>query len=131
MTSLTERPLDTLSGGELRRVEIARLLAQQCPVSLLDEPLNHLDLGHQADCLKVLKANCATAERALLMVVHDLDIAWNACRHWLILEGEGNWHAGPREQLAEPALLSQAYGHPINRIETASGPLFRPVLEDD
>jgi iron complex transport system ATP-binding protein len=131
LTPLAERPLDTLSGGELRRVEIARLLAQQCPLSLLDEPFNHLDLGHQAACLQVLRRACSTHQRALLMVVHDLNVAWHACRHWLILEGDGAWHAGRREQLADPALLGRAYGHPISRIETAAGPLFHPLLVAD
>lgn len=126
LARLADRSLDTLSGGELRRVEVARLLTQQGRISLLDEPLNHLDLAHQAGCLRVLAARCVTPERAMLMVVHDLNVAHHACSHWLILEGAGRWHAGSRESLSDPALLSQAYGHPIDRIETASGPLFRP-----
>ncbi len=127
LEALAGRPLDTLSGGELRRVEIARLLAQQCPIALLDEPLNHLDLAHQAHCLQVLQAECVTPQRCLLMVIHDLNVAYHACTHWLILDGAGAWHAGRRETLADAALLTRAYGHPIDRIDTAAGPLFRPA----
>jgi len=123
---LAERPLATLSGGELRRVEIARLLTQDCPLALLDEPLNHLDLAHQAACLRVLQERCVTAERGMLMVVHDLNVAYQACTHWLVLDGDGEWHAGQREALAEPDLLSRTYRHPIKRIDTAAGPLFHP-----
>ena len=126
LARLADRSLDTLSGGELRRVEVARLLTQHCRVSLLDEPLNHLDLAHQASCLRVLAARCVTPERAMMMVVHDLNVAYHACSHWLILEGAGCWHAGSRESLSDPALLSRAYGHAIDRIQTASGALFLP-----
>ncbi|MGB5638388.1 MAG: ABC transporter ATP-binding protein [Sedimenticolaceae bacterium] len=124
LDELAARPLDTLSGGELRRVEIARLLAQQSPVSLLDEPMNHLDLAHQAKCLRTLGSECVSAERAMLLVVHDLNLAYRACDHWLILNGDGSWRAGPRDALCDPELLSIAYGHPISRIDTDSGPLF-------
>lgn len=123
---LADRPLVTLSGGELRRVEIARLLTQACPLALLDEPLNHLDLAHQATCLQVLGQHCVTPERGMLLVVHDLNVAYQACTHWLILAGDGEWHLGRREALADPALLSHAYAHPITRIDTSAGPLFHP-----
>lgn len=126
LDGLADRPLTTLSGGELRRVEIARLLTQDCPLALLDEPLNHLDLAHQAACLRVLQQYCVTPERGMLMVAHDLNVAYHACAHWLILAGDGECYAGNRETLADPVLLSRAYAHPITRIDTAAGPLFRP-----
>ena len=133
LTGVAGRSLETLSGGELRRVEIARLLAQQCPLTLLDEPLNHLDLTQQTLCLNVLTSRSVTPERGMLMVVHDLNIAYRACRHWLLLDGAGGWYAGPREQMSDCALLSRVFRHPIERIDTARGPLFMPehALADD
>lgn len=128
LTGLSSRSLTTLSGGELRRVEIARMLTQQCPLALLDEPLNHLDFGHQAAMLRLLGESCVGSERAMLLVMHDLNAAYRACDHWLILSGNGKWHAGPRDTLADPALLSAAFGHPLNRIETDNGPLFQAQL---
>lgn len=128
LDDLAERSLETLSGGELRRVEIARLLAQQSPLSLLDEPMNHLDLAHQAACLRILQSECVNAKRAMLLVVHDLNLAYRACDHWLILNGDGSWHAGPRDALCDPVLLGGAYGHPISRIDCEKGPLFLPQL---
>jgi iron complex transport system ATP-binding protein len=126
LTEFEQRSLETLSGGELRRVEIARLLTQQCPLSLLDEPLNHLDLAHQAACLQVLGTQCVSPQRAMLMVVHDLNVAYHACGRWLLLDGAGGWHAGTRESLSDPQLLSRIYAHSIMRIETADGPVFQP-----
>ncbi|MCB1801765.1 MAG: ABC transporter ATP-binding protein [Gammaproteobacteria bacterium] len=126
--ALAERPLDTLSGGELRRVEIARLLAQQAPLMLLDEPFNHLDLGHQASVLRVLKSQVAGQVGAFLMSIHDLNLAWQAGSHWLLLDGDGGWHAGPREEIATATLLSDAFDHPVLRLETDAGVLFRAQL---
>jgi iron complex transport system ATP-binding protein len=128
LSDLAGRSLETLSGGELRRVEIARLLAQQTRLSLLDEPTNHLDLAHQARCLHALQGQCVNDERAMLMVVHDLNLAYRACDHWLILNGDGSWRAGQRDRLSDPQLLSLAYGHPISRIESNDGPLFLAQL---
>lgn len=128
LQDLAERSLETLSGGELRRVEIARLLAQQSPLSLLDEPTNHLDLAHQATCLRTLQNQCVSPERAMLLVVHDLNLAYQVCDHWLILNGDGSWQAGPRDTLCDPELLSRAYGHPISRIDSGRGPLFLAQL---
>jgi iron complex transport system ATP-binding protein len=128
LDALADRSLATLSGGELRRVEIARMLTQQGRLSLLDEPLNHLDLAYQAGSLRVLAANCVSDTRAMLMVLHDLNIAFHACDHWLVLDGRGGWHAGPRRTLADSALLSDVYGHPIRRIDTDDGPLFAARL---
>ena len=125
---LTRRSLQTLSGGELRRVEIARLLTQQTPLSLLDEPTNHLDLAHQAECIHTLLAQCVSAERAMLLVVHDLNLAYRVCDHWLILDGDGRWQAGTREALGDSRRLSTAYAHPISRIDSDDGPVFLPGL---
>ena len=128
LEKLRGRSLDTLSGGELRRVEIARLLAQQTRLSLLDEPTNHLDLAHQATCLRTLRAECVNEQRAMLMVVHDLNLAYRMCDHWLILDGDGAWQAGPRDTLSDPGLLGRAYGHPITRVVSNSGQVFLPQL---
>ena len=125
---LRDRPLTTLSGGELRRTEIARLLVQQAPLNLLDEPLNHLDLAHQTRCLQVLLARCAAPERALLMVLHDLNLARQACDHWLLLLGDGDWRAGGREELSDPGLLRRAFGPQLAVVDGPGGPIFLPRL---
>jgi iron complex transport system ATP-binding protein len=127
LTELRHRSLQALSGGELRRVEIARLLTQACPLSLLDEPMNHLDPGHQSRVLRVLSQQCVTSGRALLMVLHDLNLAYRACDHWLMLAGNGEWLAGPRELMSEAHTLSKVFGHPILRIDNAAGPVFLPA----
>ena len=127
LADLRHRSLHRLSGGELRRVEIARLLTQDCPLSLLDEPTNHLDPGHQSLALRVLGQQCVGDGRAMLMVLHDLNLAYRTCDHWLMLAGDGEWLAGPRERMSDSTILTRVFDHPIQRIDSAAGPLFLPA----
>ncbi|MEL6529508.1 MAG: ABC transporter ATP-binding protein [Pseudomonadota bacterium] len=69
-----ERPADTLSGGELSRVHLARALAAESPLLVADEPVAALDPRHQHEALKIF-ASAATSGRALLTVIHDLSLA--------------------------------------------------------
>lgn len=124
LTALAQRTLTHLSGGELRRVELARLLAQQAPLNLLDEPLNHLDPAHQARSLARVMQRCVGNGRAAVIVAHDLNLAYQACDQWLILGTDGRWQAGPRESLADPAQLSDAFGHAIDRLTVGNRVTF-------
>lgn len=128
LRDLAGRSLDTLSGGELRRVEIARLLAQQAPLNLLDEPLNHLDLAAQARVLRALLGRCVGDDRGMLMAIHDLNLAYQACGHWLVLTGNGSWVAGPRDEIAQPALLRRIFGEQLEVVDGPTGPLFLNAL---
>jgi iron complex transport system ATP-binding protein len=58
------------------------------------------------------------------MVIHDLNLAWQACDHWLLLYGGGDWVAGRREQIADPTLLRRAFGPQLEVVAGPSGPLF-------
>lgn len=116
LEGFARRDLTTLSGGELRRVEIARLIAQQPRLALADEPLNHLDLRFRNSTIRLLRQQFLGAGQALVMVLHDLNMALHACEHWLLLLGDGRWRAGPATEVADPALLSELFGQPIRRI---------------
>lgn len=69
------RPLGCLSGGERQRVFIARALAQETPILLLDEPTSHLDIHHQVKIYDLLKEMQAAQAKTILMVTHDLNLA--------------------------------------------------------
>lgn len=86
LQSLRHRPLSQLSGGECQRALIARVLATEAPVMLLDEPLAALDQTHQQALLRVIRNRCAQGATALV-IVHDLNIALQADAVMLLTAG--------------------------------------------
>jgi iron complex transport system ATP-binding protein len=123
--SAEARDVRTLSGGERRRVALAALLTQQPDLLFLDEPPSHLDLAHQLGLLDRLAALARDGGKAMLMVLHDVNLAVRCCDHALLLDG-GVAQAGSAQELLTVARLSRLYGVPLNAIETARGPVFAP-----
>src|SRR6266545_1039157 len=108
---LAERPVGELSGGERQRVVVARALAQETPVLLLDEPTAHLDIGHQASVLGLMRALCRDEGKAVLAVVHDLTLGAAYCDRLVMLRPGGAVAAeGSAEEVLRPELLEEVYG---------------------
>jgi len=116
LEALARRDPATLSGGERQRMEIAVLLAQQPRLALLDEPTNHLDPGHQVEILKRLRHHFARSGRALVMVLHDINLARVFCDHLLLLRGDGRWRAGEVAKMGAPEPLSWLYDWPVRTV---------------
>lgn len=107
---LAGRLLGELSGGERQRVVVARALAQETPLLLLDEPTAHLDLGHQAAVFDLVRRACQESALAVLVAIHDLTLAAQYC-HRLVLLGQGRTVAqGTAEEVLREELLAQVYG---------------------
>jgi iron complex transport system ATP-binding protein len=123
LESMADRPVDTLSGGERRRLALATLLAQEPAVHLLDEPSNHLDLHHQIRLLDHLRRKVTEAGGALVMALHDVNLATRFCDHALLVFGDGQVRHGPVGELLRPGHLSCLYHHPVQEI-TADGRRF-------
>lgn len=85
--ALAERVVTTLSGGERQRVFLARALAQQPAVILLDEPTSHLDLRHQTETLTRVRDLAHRQGKAVLAVLHDLNLAAAYCDALVLLQG--------------------------------------------
>ncbi len=113
IAALETRMTATLSGGERRRLEIAAVLTQAPRLLLLDEPTNHLDLHHQISVLDRLTRQYRP-DGALMMTLHDVNLAARFCDHILLLFGDGDALWGPAEQVLTEAHLTRLYRHPIH-----------------
>ena len=96
-----------MSGGELQRVMIARALAQQTPVLLMDEPVSNLDIAHQRDVMQLLRQS---HEKTILIVIHDLNLALQFCDDLLLLYDGGLLFQGPIAEGLTPERIRQVYG---------------------
>jgi iron complex transport system ATP-binding protein len=86
LTDLSLRYIDELSGGELQKVMIARALAQEPKALLLDEPTSSLDLKNQFEVLKLIRAIAKERQIAVVIVIHDLNLALRYCDRFLFLK---------------------------------------------
>jgi len=89
---LADRQIDQLSAGEKQRVIIARALAQQPKLLLLDEPTSHLDIGHKIQILNLIKKLNRQQNLTCLIVLHDLNLAAEYCQKLILLD-EGKIHS--------------------------------------
>lgn len=108
--ALADSPLSTLSGGQLQRVFLARVLAQDPATLLLDEPTNHLDLNFQLELLRLIDAWIGRGRRAAVGVFHDLSLAFSFADSVLLLDkGEAVAYGTAREVLKGDA-INRVYG---------------------
>ena len=114
--ALSDRRVGELSGGEQQRVLLARALAQDAPVLLLDEPTTHLDLQHQSHLLNLVRGLAQQRGLTVLMVVHDLNLAsLYADRVALMAEGR-IFACGIPEDVLTSENLTNIYHVPVNVI---------------
>jgi iron complex transport system ATP-binding protein len=126
MSGMEERRIDTLSGGERRRLAIATLIVQNPRIWLLDEPTNHLDLHHQITLLELIIGKVTAAQGALLMVLHDVNLLLRFCTHAMLMIDPGSIITGPVSTVVTREHLEQLYHHPIRHIQADGQDLFFP-----
>ncbi len=113
---LKDRLVGELSGGEQQRVLLGRALAQDTPILLLDEPTSHLDINHQAHLLDLIAELTQENHLAVLMALHDLNLAaLYSHKISLLVNGHLKAFGAPAEVLTA-GLLSAAYHLPLNVI---------------
>ncbi|MDO8349515.1 MAG: ABC transporter ATP-binding protein [Planctomycetota bacterium] len=104
-----DRPVTTLSGGEHRRIAVARALATEAPLLLLDEPTSNLDLEHALQLVALLQ-RLRTAGRGILVASHDLNLLARHCDRTVLLHGGRVFADAPPEQALSPANVAAVFG---------------------
>jgi iron complex transport system ATP-binding protein len=99
-----------VSGGERQRVLLARALAQDTPVILLDEPTAHLDVGHQLDLLDRVRALCRSNGKCAIAAIHDLNLAARYSDRMVALSRGRVVAQGPPESVLSEELLGAVWG---------------------
>ena len=130
-SGLSERDVNELSGGERQRVFIARALAQEPKVLLLDEPTVHLDLRHQMEFLDLLVTLNREDGITVVWVSHELNLAALACQRLLLMKG-GRIHAlGSPADVLTAANILEVYGRRVvvDTNPQNGAPRITPLIE--
>ncbi|BCQ22555.1 ATP-binding cassette domain-containing protein [Caballeronia sp. NK8] len=128
LAAFAARDVLTLSGGERQRVALAAVLCQNAPLLLLDEPLSHLDLHHQIDCLHALRDAAREHARTIVFSCHDLNLARRFATHALLLDGRGGAFAGRVTDVLTPERASAAFGYPLALIRDGEHEALVPSI---
>ena len=131
LSELSARLMNELSGGERQRALMARALATEAPILLLDEPTANLDLSHQATLLSLVRNRCDQHRAAALVVTHDINLAAQFADYILLMKHGKRLHYGNPEQVLRPEILQEIFeirvlvdAHPVT-----GGPRVTPVHE--
>jgi iron complex transport system ATP-binding protein len=108
--SISQRSIDELSGGERKRVFIARALAQEPEVILLDEPTANLDIHHQIEFLDLILALNRERGLTIIMASHDLNLASEFCDRLILLQKGEIFKMGSPEEVMTRENIERVYG---------------------
>jgi len=103
------RYVDELSGGERQKVMLARALAQQPQIVLLDEPTSNLDLNNQYEMLSLVREMALQKQMVVIIVIHDLNLALRYCDSFLLMKA-GVIHAVGGREVITPENIQDVYG---------------------
>lgn len=126
LLEMKDRQIDTLSGGERRRLAIAILMIQDPDIWFMDEPTNHLDLHHQINTLELITNHIHQSEKSAVLVLHDVNLISRFCTHALlmlndaILQGEVN-------AVLNKENIERLYNHPVTVLEDAGRSIYLPT----
>jgi iron complex transport system ATP-binding protein len=132
LTRKQEQIVETMSGGERQLVSLARAMAQEPKILILDEPTTYLDIGHQSLVMEYLNKWHRERGTTIIMVIHDLNLSSQYCDHLIVLEQGTFVMAGRKEEVLCEELLAKTYKasfamirHPVSGV-----PQFLPCFSD-
>ena len=129
LDQLSDRFTNTLSGGELQRVVIARALVREPKFLRLDEPTNHLDLINQLEVMSLLKEITHRLNLTTLVVTHDLNSALRFADSFILLK-KGTLHAVGAQEIITPKIIEEVFNLKNVIAEVAGFPVMVPLKQD-
>jgi iron complex transport system ATP-binding protein len=129
LVPLAGRPLSTLSGGEAQRAVIARALAQEASVLLLDEPTAGLDVGHSVEVLEVVDQLRRSERLTVVSALHDLTLAGRFADRLALLSGGALIVEGPASEVLREDTLRDHYGAGVRVMPSDEGPVVIPTRQ--
>ncbi len=120
------RLANQLSGGEQARVLIARALAQQTPLLMVDEPIAGLDPAHQISTMQAFQA-LTEQGKSTLVSLHDLGLAARHCTRILLMSKGRLVADAPPQEVLTPKLMQEVFGIFVHYEQTPTGPIFQPL----
>ena len=132
LDDFAERPVASLSGGERQRVFVARALAQETPVILLDEPTTGLDLWHQQEVLELIDSLRTERGVTVVSTMHDLTLISRFADRLVLVDDGRVVAGGTAAEILTPEILGRWYGANVRVIQDPTGPVIvplRPVRE--
>lgn len=131
-TYLRDKSFSQLSDGERQKVMIARGLAQDTPILILDEPTSHLDIKYKLDVLMTLKRLCVEEEKTVICTLHEPDLAIKCCDQLVLVGGGTIQDSGRVEDVVQRDRLNALYGMRPHQLDTETGTVeFSAVQEQD
>jgi iron complex transport system ATP-binding protein len=121
------RPLGNLSGGERQRVFIARALAQDTEILLLDEPTSFLDFKHQVGIYDLLKAAQLEKGKTIVAVTHDINLATQYCDEILLLGPDSNYYIGKTKAVLFPEQIKKVFDVKVFAGKVGQEEFFMPL----
>ena len=120
LEELKDRKCYTLSDGQLQKVMIARALAQDTSMIILDEPTTHLDMYHKAYVLNLLKKLAHDTQKTMLFSTHEIDLAIQLCDEMIVMH-DGNVFSGTPCELIEQGVFEKLFPNDLIAFDAASG----------
>jgi iron complex transport system ATP-binding protein len=129
LSHLAERPVTELSGGEFQKVLLARALVQNTPVLLLDEATSNLDVHHTLEIMNLVRQKVEKEKRAVIAVMHDLNLASSSCDRILIMKEGSVYSCGLPAEVITEKMIHAVYGVPLKVLHDEEGlPFVLPRL---
>lgn len=117
LQDLLQKPFHQTSDGEKQKIMIARVLAQDTPIILLDEPTAHLDIHHKIEMFQLLKSLCEEMNKTIIFSTHEVNLALHLSHSFWLMK-TGSFSSGNIEKLEANGALSQLFPENLVRFDS-------------